>query len=206
MFSVQNKTNNWPTKKHTLHAGFRKRELERITKENYQILRRLQSKKSNYSAVKWEKERKVQEQMVRNISEYPIQKDQFSRRKHFSPLPQIRSPHISPKNDSNRSEVGYVNVIDNNSDLKPLNPPPLPRHKKKAEKLIPIDLSKSSIKIDPERKVIYRKVHKYDKKDYLIEISRTKIKYFIVAISLGKKQSTQILDFNLKKGKRLIKI
>jgi hypothetical protein len=34
----------WPTKKNTLHAGFRKRELERITKENYNILRRLQEK------------------------------------------------------------------------------------------------------------------------------------------------------------------
>mmetsp|Transcript_25639 Transcript_25639/g.25444 ORF Transcript_25639/g.25444 Transcript_25639/m.25444 type:complete len:129 (+) Transcript_25639:32-418(+) len=44
-FSVQDrKMHKWPTKKNTLHAGFRKRELERITRENYNILRRIQEK------------------------------------------------------------------------------------------------------------------------------------------------------------------
>lgn len=79
MFSIQSKSmKKWPTKQHTLHAGFRKRELERITKENYQLLRRLQSKKSNYNAIKWEKDRKAQEKMVRSISEYPLQKEHIA--------------------------------------------------------------------------------------------------------------------------------
>ena len=44
--------------KPTLNAGARKKELERITKENYRFLQRLQAKKSNFDVMKWEKERR----------------------------------------------------------------------------------------------------------------------------------------------------
>lgn len=42
-------------------------------------------------------------------------------------------------------------------------------------------------------------------KDYLIEISRTKVKYFIISIRMGKSQKTQVLEFYFKQGKKLIK-
>lgn len=43
--------------KSSLNAESRRRDLERITKENYKLLKRLQSKKSNFNAKKWEHER-----------------------------------------------------------------------------------------------------------------------------------------------------
>ena len=76
MFSMQKPESHlYPSKQTTLHSNFRKRELERITKENYQILRRLQSKKSNYSAAKWEQERAENEYHMRKISDFPLQKE-----------------------------------------------------------------------------------------------------------------------------------
>jgi hypothetical protein len=76
MFSVQDpKINNYPSMKNTLHSNFRKRELERITKENYQILMRLQNKKSNFSTKQWNKERKKQEYLIKSISDFPLQKE-----------------------------------------------------------------------------------------------------------------------------------
>lgn len=79
MFSVQNpQTHLYPSKKTTLHSNFRKRELERITKENYQILRRLQSKKSNYSAVRWEQDRVEHEYQMRKLSDFPLQKEHLA--------------------------------------------------------------------------------------------------------------------------------
>jgi len=61
----------YPPKKNTLNAGFRKRELERITIENYNILRRIQDKKSQFDVIGWEKERKKQENMLGNLCEFP---------------------------------------------------------------------------------------------------------------------------------------
>lgn len=102
-------------------------------------------------------------------------------------------------------DIGFLNIVNSDSELKPLDIP-LPRPKKKAQKLIPVEVIHSTIKVDNDRKVIYRKIHRYDRKEFLIEISRTKIKYFIIAVPLTKKQQTQIIDFNFKKGKRLIKV
>lgn len=80
-FSIQDpKIRKYPSVQNTLHSNFRKKELERITKENYQILIRLQSKKSNYNAKKWEKERKNQESLMRGISDYPLQKEHVTSR------------------------------------------------------------------------------------------------------------------------------
>ena len=79
MFSVQSpQSHQYPSKKTTLHSNFRKRELERITKENYQILRRLQSKKSNYSAARWEQDRVEHEYQMRKISDFPLQKEHLA--------------------------------------------------------------------------------------------------------------------------------
>lgn len=53
--------------------------------------------------------------------------------------------------------------------------------------------------------MIYRKIHKYGKKEFLIEISKTKIKYFIISIRLNKNQKQQVLEYHYKQGKKLIK-
>lgn len=73
------------------------------------------------------------------------------------------------------------------------------------EILIPINVTNTDTPVDPNRKVIYRKIHKYGKKEYLVEISKNKIKYFILSIRLKKDQKTQMLEYHYKQGKRLIK-
>ncbi len=58
-------------RKSTLNAGFWKWELERITKENYQMLKWLQKKKPTMDVLKWENERKRQERRLENICYHP---------------------------------------------------------------------------------------------------------------------------------------
>lgn len=53
--------------------------------------------------------------------------------------------------------------------------------------------------------MIYRKIHKYGKKEYLIELSKTKLKYYIISIRLNKNQKQQVLEYHYKQGKKLIK-
>ena len=73
------------------------------------------------------------------------------------------------------------------------------------DRLIPINVGSTDVHVDPERKVIYRKIHKYGKKEYLIEISKTKVKYYIVSIRMNKTQKSQVLEYHYKQGKKLIK-
>lgn len=60
------------TPKHmkSLNRSFRKKELKRITQENYRILKRLQTSNAMYSKNDWKKSRKKQEELVRRIGEY----------------------------------------------------------------------------------------------------------------------------------------
>lgn len=53
--------------------------------------------------------------------------------------------------------------------------------------------------------MLYRKIHKYSKKEYLVELSRSKTKYYIVAIRMNKNQKVQVLEYHRKQGKKLIK-
>lgn len=107
--------------------------------------------------------------------------------------------------------MGFVNVVDKNNDLfnqdnsslKPLFNYDKKTNKK--EKLIPIHVTNADIEITDDRKVIYRKIHKYSKKEYLIEVSKTKTKYFVVSIELNKKQFSQAIELHFKQGKKLIK-
>ena len=48
----------------------RKRDLQRITKENHQILRRIQDARPTYNHQKWEDEAKVNKQILSNICEF----------------------------------------------------------------------------------------------------------------------------------------
>eukprot|EP00961_Rhodomonas_salina_P018589 250223-Rhodomonas_salina.4 len=56
----------------SLNKEFRKRELMRITEENMQILRRIQSKEPHYSHLEWEEQAKRDEEYLRNCAEYPM--------------------------------------------------------------------------------------------------------------------------------------
>ena len=56
--------------RHSLNKECRKRELQRITKENHQILRRIQDARPTYNHRKWEEEAKINKEIVANICEF----------------------------------------------------------------------------------------------------------------------------------------
>jgi SET domain-containing protein len=55
---------------HSLNKERRKRELQRITKQNLQILNRIQNAMPTYNHKVWEKEAKANEKILANISEF----------------------------------------------------------------------------------------------------------------------------------------
>ncbi|KAL7511456.1 hypothetical protein ACHAXN_009533 [Cyclotella atomus] len=57
---------------HSLSKERRKRELARITKENQQILRRIQNAQPAYSHMKWEEEAMKSDKILENISEFKM--------------------------------------------------------------------------------------------------------------------------------------
>lgn len=58
-------------------------------------------------------------------------------------------------------------------------------------------IKNTGVDVPEERRVLYRKVHKYGKSEHLIEVSKTKFKYYIIAIKLNKHQATQVLEVSL---------
>ena len=57
--------------KRSLNKGQRKKDLLKITFENYKLLARLNEKSSNYSVGQWEEEFKRKEKLMRSMSEFP---------------------------------------------------------------------------------------------------------------------------------------
>ena len=55
---------------HSLNKERRKRELQRITKQNRQILQRIQESQPTYNHIEWEEEAKANDQILANISEF----------------------------------------------------------------------------------------------------------------------------------------
>lgn len=55
---------------HSLGKEQRKRELQRITKENQKILRRIQDARPTYNHCEWEEDAKKNEDILANISEF----------------------------------------------------------------------------------------------------------------------------------------
>mmetsp|Transcript_13225 Transcript_13225/g.24833 ORF Transcript_13225/g.24833 Transcript_13225/m.24833 type:complete len:187 (+) Transcript_13225:155-715(+) len=55
---------------HSLNKDRRKRELQRITKQNLQILNRIQGAMPTYNHKQWEKEAKENDKILSNISEF----------------------------------------------------------------------------------------------------------------------------------------
>jgi hypothetical protein len=59
----------------SLNREARKRELMKITKENQMILKRLQDKSASYNVQKWERAENERNKVLKNICEYPLQKE-----------------------------------------------------------------------------------------------------------------------------------
>mmetsp|Transcript_3141 Transcript_3141/g.6978 ORF Transcript_3141/g.6978 Transcript_3141/m.6978 type:complete len:167 (+) Transcript_3141:253-753(+) len=58
---------------HSLGKERRKRELQRITKENQKILKRIENAKPTYNHARWEEEAKKNEDILQNICEFKPQ-------------------------------------------------------------------------------------------------------------------------------------
>lgn len=58
------------------------------------------------------------------------------------------------------------------------------------KKVEPINLAAVDLGGEDARKIKYKKVHAYGKKEYLIEISKTKNKYFIISMRLNRGRKT----------------
>ena len=59
----------------TSNRHHRKRELEKITRENLAILRRIQDAKGDLDHADWEAHGRKHDELVKNISEMPIQRN-----------------------------------------------------------------------------------------------------------------------------------
>lgn len=59
---------------HSLNKDLRKRELQRITKENQAILRRIQHSEPTYDHMAWMEEAQQNDRYMRNICELPVQR------------------------------------------------------------------------------------------------------------------------------------
>ena len=55
---------------HSLNKDRRKRELQKITKQNQQILKRIQEAQPTYDHLKWEEEARTHDNILANICEF----------------------------------------------------------------------------------------------------------------------------------------
>lgn len=58
-------------KQKSLNKEVRKQEIVKITIENQEMLKRIQSRQPNYSAKEWEKHSRLADNYFRNVCEYP---------------------------------------------------------------------------------------------------------------------------------------
>ena len=221
--------NSIPVAKQSLHSNFRKRELQRITQENYKILQRLKEKESHYSVAKWEGDRRRTENYLNNICEYPHMftgEKQPPRRSISPPRVNPRQPHYNtsessgnPHTHARSGSLPRLSALSHRQN----NPSQLEDSAQEGAvgsggseisqvvsqaagpkgPLLPIDLRAEGV--DNERKVLYRKMHSQGRNDYMIEISKTKAKYYVVSVLMNRSRKVQILDFHLKQGKKLIR-
>lgn len=50
------------------------------------------------------------------------------------------------------------------------------------ERLEPLSVTNTESAVEAKRRVLYRKIMKINAKDYLVEVSKTKKKYYVIAI------------------------
>ena len=59
---------------HSLNNERRKRELQRITKQNHQILKRIQDSRPTYNHLAWEREAEINDRILESICEFKPKK------------------------------------------------------------------------------------------------------------------------------------
>ncbi|CAI2368505.1 unnamed protein product [Moneuplotes crassus] len=221
-------TLEYPIKKKTLNSDLRKKELQRITLENYKILQRIQSRKSNYSNNKWKADHQKQLKMKQRISNFPARKNPkvaksarrlskgarnykkvlCDKRSHNSrnpdSLPMIEEVKYQVKSYDAGFNSNPKTNISNHRGQKLFRAPQCVSPVASEARLSPMKITGADIQVDDNRKIIYRKIHKFNKKNFLIEIGKTKVRYFIVVIELSKKQRTQAIELHSKQAKKII--
>ena len=84
----------------SLNRDARKRELMKITRENQQILKRLQDKKAYYDVQSWQKDEVKRKKVLANICEYPlVMKDPYAQPDFI----------IKRRNKSSNTAAGFYN-------------------------------------------------------------------------------------------------
>ena len=81
--------------KRSLNKGQRKKDLLKITFENYKFLARLNEKQSIYNVSSWESEFRRNQQMMRSMSEFPGFYDQREKRLFGKGVSLIRNQNKS---------------------------------------------------------------------------------------------------------------
>jgi len=57
--------------------------------------------------------------------------------------------------------------------------------------------------VDPDRRVLYKKIHQYGKKEYLIELSKSKKKFYFISLRISNEKYQKIEVFP-KQAQKLI--
>jgi len=93
----QSQASSETTRKRSLNSIKRRRELVKITKDNLNLLNRIQSKKSCYNVIKWEKEEAQRTKFLKYACDYPLllrNRAQNISSSFNTDLPRIRSIDI----------------------------------------------------------------------------------------------------------------
>ncbi|CAI2363632.1 unnamed protein product [Moneuplotes crassus] len=212
----------------------RKEELTKIMTENQKILARLKNRKSYLNVQKMKQDFKKTEEISRMISKNHYEIAQKIAKKNKSHKSRVRYnksqntnslPNISKHVNKKSVDMGFSkdNLKDEKQEepvkmenLEVEAPPEVMQsdryHKNPQTTRASINLSPMKVKdslknasMPAKRKVIYLKPHKLNKKEFLIEISKAKAKYYIVALRINKSQTQQIIEVHSKKAKKMIK-
>ena len=106
-----------------------------------------------------------------------------------------RGSREAPKTQRCRGGIKIIDLwfkIERQSPKRPIKLSPIkikPSARGNSNKYISLEL-----KIEEKRRVLYRKIHRYKKKEFFIEISKSKKKYYIVAVRMNKSQDQQVID------------
>ena len=159
----------------------------------------------------WEKERKRQERML----------DKMCYHKHIFKADGVRSNGQliqQPPMKLNKNEE-YNNMYEEPSmkrgrnksvgNLPQIRKEPKRRRKMrthrtaKKRKYSPINLQKRDPGVEADRRVTYKSIHIYGKSQYIVEISKSKKKFYIISIRL-KDEKFQKIELFLKQGMKLV--
>lgn len=107
--------------------------------------------------------------------------------------------NLRPGSSSPTAQARYVKERNKNVG----NLPRLKKHRKKQRLHTPVNLDRRDTTVDPERKVLYKKIHQYGKKEYIIEVSKTKKKFYFISLRMSNEKYEKIEVF-YKQGRKMI--